>query len=296
MQRFGPLDLDQIAGDALFGGTSAVVVLSEGERSSLVVCSSVAGVMGVHERGSRVMMVLAAALVAGASACGSDPAKSDPATSDIGSLLKATCGPVTFDAVPPDPDEFPLLDADAQAGLDELINGPTGVEAVEFAGDVEWSIALRSDDELVLLGEQQAADEPSWLYVQMVRQDGDWSPRGWGGCRIELDAPGFGPATVATSPELPPRAEDIELSLLINEVNCASGQAPVDREVVLRVTETAESVTILALVAPVEGDATCPSNPWHPVTVTLESPLGSRQLIDGHSYPTQPVTEADTLD
>jgi len=242
------------------------------------------------------MMVLAAALIAGTSACGSNSATSDPATSDIGGLLKATCGPVTFEAGPPDPDEFPPLDAEAQAGLDELINGPTGVEAVEFAGDVEWSIASRSDDELVLLGEQQAADEPSWLYVQMVRQDGDWSPRGWGGCRIELEAPGFGPATVATNPELPLRPADIELSLLINEVNCANGQAPVDREVVIRVTETAESVTILALVAPVEGDATCPSNPWHPVTVTLDSPLGSRQLIDGHRYPPQPVTEADTLD
>lgn len=133
----------------------------------------------------------------------------------------------------------------------------------------------------------------------MVRQDGDWTPRGWGGCRIELAAPGLGPAIVATNPERPLRPDDTELSLLINEQNLASGQAPVDRDVVVRVTETADSVTVLALVAPVEGGADCPSNPWHPVTVTLDSPLGSRQLIDGalpgHSYPTKPVTEPDTL-
>jgi len=44
-------------------------------------------------------------------------------------------------------------------------------------------------------------------------------------------------------------------------------------------------VTIIVLVAPVEGGAECPGNPWHPITVTLEAPLGSRQLLDGHQYP-----------
>lgn len=214
-------------------------------------------------------------------------------TPDASQQLRATCGSVTFSAVPPDLDEFPPLDPDAESALDELINGPTGVEAVGFGGDTQWSIASRTEENLVLFGQQQGADEASWSDVRFERRDGAWTPTGWGGCRIQIEAPGLGPATVATNPDQPLNANDIELSLLIQEQNCASGRAPVDREVVALVTETNESVTIIALVAPVEGGAECPGNPWHPIAVTLDSPLGSRKLFDGHRYPTEAIAPAD---
>ena len=57
-----------------------------------------------------------------------------------------------------------------------------------------------------------------------------------------------------------------------------------------------DSVTIVVLVAPVEGMATCPSNPWHPITVTLDAPLGDRQLLDGHRHPPEPVGPAELFD
>jgi hypothetical protein len=106
---------------------------------------------------------------------------------------------------------------------------------------------------------------------------------------VKISAPGLGPATVGLDPDNPLRPEDTELSLLINEQECANGRAPVDREVVLLVTETAETVSVLALVAPVEGGGTCPSNPWHPITVELDAPLGERVVLDTHLYPPQPV-------
>ncbi len=215
---------------------------------------------------------------------------------DPGQQLTARCGPVVFASVPPDLDEFAALDDDARAAIDELVNGPTGVEAGGFDRDYRWSIASRSDDQLVLFGQGSGPDGPSWADARFERRDGAWTPTGWGGCRVEIAAPGLGPATVATDPDQPLDPSATELPLRINEQACANGEAPLGREIIPLVTETDESVTIIVLVAPVEGGADCPGNPWHPITIPLKSPLGSRQLLDGHQYPPQPVASADLAD
>lgn len=215
---------------------------------------------------------------------------------DVAGGLYASCGPVRFGAIPPDLGEFPPLDADAKAALDELINGPTGVEAGEFADDIDWSIASRTEDELILFGQGAGADGGDgsfYLDVTFDRRDDAWRPSSWGGCRIEVSAPGLGPATVAVPGDDPPDPDATELSLLIMEQDCASGRAPTDREVVPVVVETLESVTITVLVAPVEGDTECPGNPWHPITVPLDAPLGARTLLDGSSQPPRLVEPAE---
>lgn len=212
---------------------------------------------------------------------------------DAGQQLTATCGSVTFSAVPPDLDEFPALDDDAQSAIDELVNGPTGVEAGGFGGDTQWSIASRTDSDLVLFGQQPAGDT---VTAQFVGRDGAWVPSGWGGCRIQIEAPGLGPALVSSNPDALPSPEATELDLFITEQNCASGMPPNDREVVVLVTETADEVTIIALVAAVEGDAECPGNPLYPISVTLAEPLGDRMLIDGHRFPRQPVVPSEDFD
>lgn len=64
---------------------------------------------------------------------------------------------------------------------------------------------------------------------------------------------------------------------MINERDCANGQAPTDRAVTPFVTETDETVSIVVLVERVKGDAACPGNPWYPITITSNrrSGLGS---------------------
>ena len=210
--------------------------------------------------------------------------------------LSASCGPAVFTSVPPDLDEFPLLDDNAQAALDELVNGPTGVEADGFDRDHRWSIAFKDADRLVLFGQGEGPDGPSRLYAQFERRDDAWWPVAWGGCRVEIGAPGLGPARLAKDPDQAVNQDSFEIALLINEQSCASGKAPTDRDIVPVVTETDESVTIVVLVAPVEGGAECLGNPWHPITVTLESPLGSRELLDGHQYPPKPIGPVDGAD
>lgn len=212
---------------------------------------------------------------------------------DAGQQLTATCGSVTFSAVAPDLDEFPSLDDDAQTAVDELLNGPTGVEAGGFGGDTQWSIASRTDSDLVLFGQQPSGGTVTALFA---RQNDAWTPSGWGGCRIQIEAPGLGPALVSSNPDALPLPGDTELDLFITEQNCASGMPPNDREVVVLVTETADEVAIIALVAPVEGDAECPGNPLFPISVTLDAPLGDRMLIDGHRFPRQPVVPSEDFD
>lgn len=217
-----------------------------------------------------------------ASACGGD----DPAAN-----LVARCGPVEFSSVNADFAEFPPLDADATAAMDELVNGETGIEAGGFDEAYTWSIASRGGDGLLLFG-QSGGTDPSYAYARFDQRDGGWVPRGWGGCWPEIDAPGFGSATVATDAAQPPDPSSSTLHLHINEQACASGEAPRDRAVVSIVREEADAVTITVLVEPKPGFAECPSNPWYPITVELDEPLGDRVLLDGHRVPPQLLSDS----
>ena len=208
---------------------------------------------------------------------------------DASEFLRVSCGPAVFSSIPPDIDEFPPLDDDARAAIHELANGETSVEAAGWDTDFDWSIASRTDDELVLFGQGSGPDGPHYVDARFRSQDGEWRPSGWGGCHFLVDAPGLGPAEVSLDPSRPIDPYSTELPLHITERACASGQPPVDREVVPVVIETDESVTVIVLVAPVEGGADCPGNPPHPITVTLEAPLGDRALLDGHVQPAVPV-------
>lgn len=233
---------------------------------------------------------------------GSTPIEPPPTTVDAPGVasptapqLKASCDSVVFSSVPPVLDEFPALDVDAQSAIDELVDGPTGVEAVGFGEDYRWSIASRTDEDLVLFGQGETS-EAGLANARFAREGGEWVPRGWGGCRVEIQADGFGPARLAMESGESLSADSTELSFVINERDCASGQAPTDRDVIPVVTETEDTVSIVVLVERVKGGAECPRNPWHPITITLESPLGSRQVLDSHEFPPQPVGPVELAD
>ncbi len=90
----------------------------------------------------------------------------------------------------------------------------------------------------------------------------------------------LGPAAVAVNADIPVDPASSTLHLVVNERACASGRAPTNRAVRVTVEESDQLVEIRAQVAGVRGGAECPSNPWHPVTVTLDGPLGTRELRD----------------
>ncbi len=210
--------------------------------------------------------------------------------SDVDAIgLSASCGRVRFPTMPPDPDGFPPIDGEVEAIFDELADHPVMVEMGFFLESYDWFVAERTDERISLFGRQaeDVAEDigPPYASMELENRDGLWLPGGFGQCRIELEAPGFGSADTVLAPDREPDPDSTELHLWINENNCASGQAPVDRDVLPVVTETDTAIEIVTLVEPVSGGADCQGNPWFPVTVTLDEPLGNRTVYDGHESP-----------
>ena len=221
-------------------------------------------------------------------ACGSSSGPTTAATAPNAFRpdLVASCGAVVFpDPVRPD---LPAtaLDDDAAGAIDQVRLVAEGEAA--FFDDYEWFIADRTATSLVLFGTPlfpPPAGSPPYATASFARDGDVWRPEGWGQCRIEIDAPGFGSATWVLDPAIEPHPDATELNILINERDCASGQPPVGRDVVPVVALDADSVTITVLVEPVAGDSACPSNPWHKLTVDLGEPLGERVVRDGSQSP-----------
>lgn len=208
--------------------------------------------------------------------------------------ITAGCGPAQFPTIPPDVNGLPPIDADAQAILDDALTSDAAVELEGFiASDLELSIATRTDSIMVLFGRQPDGEGgQTYSYYEFENGDG-WRISGWGGCNISVSAVGLDPADVILDPAQEPDPASHELAVLIRERNCANGQAPVGREIVPVVTETDNDIEIVVLVAPVPEGATCPGNPWHPITITLDRPFGSRNVLDAsHQTPTE--TRMDT--
>jgi hypothetical protein len=221
---------------------------------------------------------------AGSNGDGSAPVLSPPTTSDPEVRLEATCGSVRLEggATPVLPSE--PLDDEAQEAMASI--GDVAPGEVGYLDGYEWFVAERGAESITLFGrsvDQTPPGQPPHAYASFDRTGDGFRPRGWGQCRIEVSAEGWGNAHWILDEE--PDAGSSQLAVLINERNCASGQAPIDREIVPVVVADVDRVTITVLVEPVSGDANCPSNPWHPVTVDLPEPLGNRPLLDGSEVP-----------
>lgn len=231
----------------------------------------------------------------------------------VAMLVVAACGAggsagttVPTDTSPPSPDDLRVFCGNVDLGTPaamELPDTPLDDEATAVLNEVEqeigeelaslytWTIAESSDSRLVLFGTAKEPELAEIPYADAVfTNDGSgWKFASLGQCRITVNAPGFGPARVVLNPDSEPDPESSELDVWIQELACANGQAPTDRDIIPVVVEDEQRIVITVLVEPVEGDATCPGNPWHPVTVTLEEPLGNRQILDGVTVPPQPL-------
>ncbi len=222
--------------------------------------------------------------VAGPQADAANEEPADPAAAggepDDGGRMAVACGPVRFDdrnidvaSLTPFTDD--LLSYVGEAAMPEF--ELWDLDAVDFY-EVE-----RTSRRLVLFGVKNpppTADEAPYLDAVFAKADGRWEAEGWGDCRLTVDAPGFGVAELALDPAAEVNERTTSLNLLATERECASGQAPVDREIVPVVAETDRHIEIVVLVEPVEGGAECPSNPAFPITIELDQPVGERRIMD----------------
>ena len=209
---------------------------------------------------------------------------------------QSVCGPVALGDGPTP--QFPStpLSVDAMAALattDEM-----GIEG-DFFDEFTWFVA---DDTggLVLFGHGTDGDgAPLYAYATFEEGTDGWGATGWGGCGIEVAAEGWGGADWVVDHGQSALVDPLSLvdpgfvPILIRERNCASGRAPIGREVVPMVTYEQTRVTIRVFVEPVAGGATCPSNPWHHVKVEITDPLDGRDLYDGGEVPPVLVWSSD---
>lgn len=120
--------------------------------------------------------------------------------------------------------------------------------------------------------------------AEMGRNGWIWaSASGGGPCDVSRVLPeGLGPVEWELDPDSPPpEAGTTELDLLVTELACTGGSELGDRLLGPQVVETDDAVRIAFAAIPLGGAHTCPGNPPASVTVTLESPLGDRDLLDG---------------
>jgi hypothetical protein len=237
---------------------------------------------GLMRRGPVALLVLAAACAArdpAPRAGGASGGPSEPA-------IVASCGGVRFPDLPPDTSSFVPFESWSEVDLTNL--GGEAPFFEEFVDPYTWFLADQSASERVLFGEpiDPRVGDPPYAYAALEMRDGQWAPRGWGQCRIELEADGWGNARFRLDPAVRPDPQSSTVSVLATEVACAGGQAPQGREVrAVVLDETDEVVSIVILVEPPRRSQTCPGNPSFEFQVDLGSPLGDRTILDASVYP-----------
>lgn len=227
----------------------------------------------------------AAVLIAAAgtlSACGSEGVDSTRAPDPADEQLLAACG--TSGAA------FP------RAALDGLRQAPPPddemAEAMQsFLGSEEgaswpqagWRVLSSTGLETILL-----ADADSRLWFQTLeRRQGMWQ---WTGssspddCPLRVPAPEDHNAVVwrLDPHDEPPTPSSTAIDVLVRETACASGEPMGERLVGPDIDATPSAIRVGFLAEAQDGDHTCPDNPETPITIQLEGPLGSRELVDAY--------------
>ncbi|MEZ5176621.1 MAG: hypothetical protein R2823_10550 [Acidimicrobiia bacterium] len=207
-----------------------------------------------------------------------------------GLSLETSCGPVSLGSGqnPVLPTSVPDADV-AQAIADAEV--ALGLEGA-FFGAFEFFVAEQTPDSVILFATGTADGALAYAYATFTLRDGMWAPSGWGGCHIETTAEGWGTADWILDSAVELEPEPKQLAVLIQERACASGQAPIDREIVPVVVRSADRITVTVFVEPVQGYASCPSNPWHPITIDLDGPRDDLPIYNGRPTPNALVVPA----
>lgn len=168
-----------------------------------------------------------------------------------------------------------------------------------FADDpaaTEWRV-LASDDSSVFLGlgrwTQRGPEKGAVNYLGMTREGGDWTWSGMGGCRLEpvLDGAAAQWASVSAPEGGLDRSSPAPV-IGVSERECTGARDPVVHLHEPYVVELDDSVTVYWTSDAPEGAQACPGNPVVEQTLTLDEPLGDRELLDGSVYPPRPVGRA----
>lgn len=186
--------------------------------------------------------------------------------------------------------------AEIDRALDHLRDN-AGIDAPEVLqetkGDVDWVAVAEGgggeESELTILlpdleSETGTVSLERSTKVTFSRERGQLRASAWGGC----DASPYLPLDlmwVEVRPDGQPDPSATTIPLQLTERECTGARDPSEHLEEPHVVETSTSVTIYWTSRRLPGSATCPGNPTVERTITLQEPLGGRELLDGSSYP-----------
>jgi hypothetical protein len=221
------------------------------------------------------------------------PAESmEPAADDVlplagrdglpGSLYCGKFMPFAFDAL-----EAPMGAEDRFGPEFDVLRSSAGSDpdpGGDYGPDPTFREVAR-DANAVLFLYQQPADTIEnfrYLYILVGRDGIDWRWAGSGDCTPRaVSPPGYGQATWTLDPAFrAPGGETRTLHILVNQLECSSGQSASGRISPAFVTWDERELLIEIFVQSIPGGGDCQGVPPTPATVRLPVPVGDRVLVD----------------
>jgi hypothetical protein len=223
--------------------------------------------------------------------------------------LMAGCGSSGSDVAMTPPDTTPMLRCGSQPFPLTALDNPSGAEHGTDPSDLALAAWLGHQEPSIdapLTGWRRirldgdtaeyttfGSDTPKGVSLSFERHGDMWKWSGSSGCGpAGVVVPGTAETRWSLDPDFPPPAPtDTIVHVLVNRTACNDGRQVTPDEVHPPViTATAGEVVVLFTSDPVSpGMHTCPGPMGTPLMLDLGEPLGARSLLDGGSYPPQPV-------
>ena len=173
----------------------------------------------------------------------------------------------------------PLQDA---AGLTEAVELFLANEEGQFWPQEGWLVLHEGQEEAIVVHSAATGD---LSFMTLGKEDGAWL---WLGAETRAECvlefrPSEGLNTVMwrLDPDFdPPGPTSTEIRLLLTERECVSGQPPGDRLLEPEIAFTSDAVMISFSAVPPPGGQTCQANPEVAYVLTLDEPLGEREIRD----------------
>lgn len=203
---------------------------------------------------------------------GPDPSPSPSATA----AYQYTCGQYPFDLATLEASgDLENEDSEIGRALRALFETFEG----KYLKDAEGWHLVHEDEERV----EVVARMPGALFVHVLfeRSADGWTHTGFGDCQPNVVVGNRSPVTWELAQK--PSPTDTELSVEAWDVGCSGGRELTPQNTRVEVGYTEEAISIFIHGTPhMGGDC---SGPTWPLTVTLEEPLGDRELLDAAYYP-----------
>lgn len=158
-----------------------------------------------------------------------------------------------------------------------------------------WVVVSESDASVMFVAPLPTSTSYAEVTVQKgmtlsgaIAADG-WQVAGSGNCVLMAVAPpGYTTGTWSLDESVPYSADATDIDIDVAETACSSGIGPQGR-IVTHVDYSQTAVMVTAFVRSILGPQTCqltvPSTPAPPYVVHLDQPVGSRDLVDGGTWP-----------